>query len=68
VKHFPAQRFHPPIEGLSIPPRPRLSLTRKALLLVIAVAFASGLFAGAIAFGEVLVRDTLRAAAEPISP
>jgi hypothetical protein len=68
VKHFPAKSFHPPIEGLSIPPRPRLSLTRKTLLLVIAVAFASGLFTGAIAFGEVLVRDARRGAPVIISP
>lgn len=52
MKHYPAQRFHPALAGLSYsrPPRPRACTA-----LVACVAFTSGFFIGAILFGELLL-------------
>lgn len=61
MKHFPASRYHPPLDGLSqspTAPRRALLIGRTTLVLALAVAFLAGLFGGAIVFGAVLVRHT----------
>lgn len=56
MKHFPTDRRPVHIEGLTHTRAP-VSCSRKTALLFAAVLFFLGFFAGAIAFGEVLIRS-----------
>ncbi len=56
MKHYPAKRSPVQLSGLSYSRAPWYASPKTVALLVV-VAFTAGLFLGAAAFGEVLVRS-----------